>query len=30
LRIHWQAVHLFWQRVPFFRQPPAPTEFVTK
>ena len=29
-RIHWQAVHLFWQRVPFFRQPPAPTEFVTK
>ena len=28
-RIHWQALRLFFKRAPFFRQPPAPGEFVT-
>ena len=28
-RIHWQAVRLWIKRAPFFRQPPAPGEFVT-
>ena len=29
-RIHWQAVQLFWLRLPFFRQPPAPEQFVSE
>lgn len=29
-RIHWQALQLFWLRMPFFRQPPAPTHFVSE
>ena len=28
-RIHWQALRLWFKRVPFFSKPPAPTEFVT-
>lgn len=28
-RIHWQAVRLWIKRAPFFRQPPAPSDFVT-
>jgi len=28
-RIHWQAVRLWIKRAPFFRQPPAPGDFVT-
>ncbi|MES2842289.1 MAG: DUF1365 domain-containing protein [Pseudomonadota bacterium] len=28
-RIHWQAVRLWIKRAPFFRQPPAPGEFVS-
>jgi uncharacterized protein len=28
-RIHWQAVRLWLQRTPFFRQPEPPHEFVT-
>jgi uncharacterized protein len=28
-RIHWQAVRLWLQRTPFFRQPEPPREFVT-
>ncbi len=28
-RIHWQALRLWLKRAPFFRQPPAPGEFVT-
>ncbi|WP_382152972.1 DUF1365 domain-containing protein [Hydrogenophaga sp. ANAO-22] len=28
-RIHWQALRLWWQKAPFFRQPPAPGDFVT-
>jgi len=28
-RIHWQALRLWIKRAPFFRQPPAPGEFVT-
>ncbi|MFP8835983.1 DUF1365 domain-containing protein [Hydrogenophaga sp. XSHU_21] len=28
-RIHWQAIRLWFKRAPFFRQPPAPGEFVT-
>ncbi|MCX8520460.1 MAG: DUF1365 domain-containing protein [Rhodoferax sp.] len=29
LRIHWQALLLWRKRVPFFRKPPPPTQFVT-
>lgn len=29
-RIHWQALRLWLQRTPFFRQPPAPDHFVTQ
>ncbi len=29
-RIHWQAARLFAKRVKFFKQPPAPTSFVTR
>lgn len=28
-RIHWQALRLWWRQAPFFRQPPAPGDFVT-
>lgn len=28
-RIHWQALRLWCQKTPFFRQPPAPSDFVT-
>jgi DUF1365 family protein len=28
-RIHWQALRLWIKKAPFFRQPPAPGEFVT-
>ncbi|WP_066271687.1 DUF1365 domain-containing protein [Hydrogenophaga palleronii] len=28
-RIHWQALRLWWRKAPFFRQPPAPGDFVT-
>ena len=28
-RIHWQALLLWRKRIPFFRQPPAPSSFVT-
>ena len=28
-RIHWQALLLFLKRVPFFRKPTPPTEFIT-
>jgi len=28
-RIHWQALLLFLKRVPFFRKPAPPTEFIT-
>lgn len=28
-RIHWQAMRLWIKRAPFFRQPPAPGDFVT-
>jgi DUF1365 family protein len=29
-RIHWQALRLWWQRVPFFRKPALPGDFVTR
>jgi uncharacterized protein len=29
-RIHWQALRLFFMRVPFHRQPPAPEALVTR
>jgi len=29
-RIHWQALRLWFKRVPFFRQPPAPEHFVSR
>jgi DUF1365 family protein len=29
-RIHWQAVRLWWKRVPFFRKPEPPVGFVTR
>ena len=28
-RIHWQALHLWIKKAPFFRQPAPPTDFVT-
>jgi len=28
-RIHWQALRLWWQRTPFFRQPPAPDHLIS-
>lgn len=28
-RIHWQALRLWMRKAPFFRQPPAPVDFVT-
>ncbi len=28
-RIHWQAARLWFKKAPFFRQPPAPGDFVT-
>ena len=29
-RIHWQALHLWLKRVPYFRKPTAPDAFVTR
>ena len=29
-RIHWQALHLRWQRVPFFRKPVPPAALVSR
>lgn len=29
-RIHWQALKLFYKRVPFFRKPAAPNQFMTR
>ncbi|MBV8621023.1 MAG: DUF1365 domain-containing protein [Curvibacter sp.] len=29
-RIHWQALQLWWHRLPLFRQPPAPAHFVSE
>ncbi len=29
-RIHWQAIHLLWKKVPFFRKPAAPASFVSR
>lgn len=29
-RIHWQALKLFYKRVPFFRKPAAPRQFLTR
>ena len=29
-RIHWQALHLWWQRVPFFRKPVPPAALVSR
>jgi uncharacterized protein len=30
VKIHWQALKLFAKRVPFFRQPKAPKDFISK
>jgi DUF1365 family protein len=29
-RIHWQALQLWRKRVPFFRKPAPPAQFVTR
>ena len=29
-RIHWQALHLWWRRVPFFRKPVPPAALVSR
>jgi DUF1365 family protein len=30
LRIHWQALKLYWKKAPFFRKPSPPTTFITR
>jgi len=30
IRIHWQALKLWWKKTPFYRLPPLPEQFVTR
>jgi DUF1365 family protein len=29
-RIHWQAMRLFFKRLSFYRQPPLPSQFISR